>query len=144
MRGRVFAAHNAAFVRRFLVEEFARAGWAVPLGTRNTVCMLNAAHAAWPGAPRRLGALCAERGVARPAVRSARGDAVATAEILRHLLDVALASPRVQSLGRLPWAAQLEAAAVVAWPTEASAATVSDRLGFPDDEPGLVAAGAAP
>jgi DNA polymerase-3 subunit epsilon len=117
LSGRVFCAHNAGIDRRFLLAEFARASWSVPLTSRHTLCTMAAARVEWPGSPSRLGALCAQRGVPLTGPHTALRDALATAGIVRQLLETALASPRARRTGRLPWAAQLEAAALARWPT---------------------------
>jgi DNA polymerase-3 subunit epsilon len=114
--GRVFVAHNAAYTRRFVVSEFERAGWQVPLSSKNSVCTMMTSLATWSGAPRRLGRLCASRGVQLARGRTALSQAVATAKIMGQLLDAAIANPRTRIAGRLPWAAQLEAAALIRWP----------------------------
>ncbi|MDR1426259.1 MAG: hypothetical protein LBJ08_00650, partial [Bifidobacteriaceae bacterium] len=125
MAGRVFTAHNAALDRRFLVAEFARAGWQVPLTSRITLCTMAAAREMWPGSPRRLGPLCRQRGIEPADTRTPSANAFAVVRLVQDLLESALTASRNRRIGRLPWAAQLEAASLVRWPSQAVESVVA-------------------
>lgn len=77
---RVFVAHNAAFDSSFLVNEYARIGYRIPVTDSNTICTLKLAR-------RILGVgglakCCAVCGIDNADAHSALSDAHATAELL--------------------------------------------------------------
>lgn len=83
--GRVIVAHNAAFDVRFLVAEFARAGWPLDLEPEDALCTMT--HARALGAPARLGDCCAHFDVPHDGAHTALGDAEATARLLVRYLE---------------------------------------------------------
>jgi DNA polymerase III subunit epsilon len=85
IRGAVFVAHNAAFDWRFVGGEFGRAG--VPL-TGARLCTVRLARKVVPEVrSRSLDSLTCFFDIAIEARHRAHGDAVATAEVFRRLLD---------------------------------------------------------
>lgn len=85
MDGRVFVAHNATFDWGFVAAELARAGEPVPAVPQ--LCTVKLARRVLPFLPRRsLDHVTAHYGVRITGRHRADGDAVATAEVLRHLL----------------------------------------------------------
>ncbi|MDR1294213.1 MAG: hypothetical protein LBK59_04550 [Bifidobacteriaceae bacterium] len=117
--GRVFTAHNPALDRRFLMAEFDLAAWGVPLESAVTLSTMAESRAMWPGAPRRLSALCQMRGFAIHGGRTAIGNALAVVQIVRHLLTAA--SARSRGVTSLPWDSRLEEAARHRWPNAPAA-----------------------
>ncbi|WP_420634541.1 PolC-type DNA polymerase III [Candidatus Palauibacter sp.] len=88
LSGRVFVAHNAGYDWGFLRAEMRRAGAAVPRGPR--LCTVHMARRLLPGLERRgLDAVADYYGVEIRDRHRARGDAVATAQILVHMLGEA-------------------------------------------------------
>jgi DNA polymerase-3 subunit epsilon len=141
LAGRVFTAHNAAFDRRFLAAEFDSAGWVVPLASTITLCTMTEARATWSGAPRRLGALCSMRGVEVLPGRSALADALAVAELARQLVNAANTGTRHNRSGALPWAAQVEEATRVPWPSiPIEPCPLASRSSRPVADPSLLVA----
>ncbi|MDR1152696.1 MAG: 3'-5' exonuclease [Bifidobacteriaceae bacterium] len=114
LAGRVFTAHNPSLDRRFLLAEFELAGWNVPLASVATLSTMAESRAMWPGAPRRLSALCHMRGFAVHGGRTALGNALAVAQVVRHLLRAA--STRAHGVASLPWDSHLAEAARQPWP----------------------------
>ncbi|WP_420448232.1 PolC-type DNA polymerase III [Candidatus Palauibacter sp.] len=85
LRGRVFVAHNAAYDWGFLRAEMRRTGASVPRGPR--LCTVHMARRLLPGLERRgLDAVADYYGIEISERHRARGDAVATARILVHML----------------------------------------------------------
>jgi DNA polymerase III subunit epsilon len=85
LRGAVFVAHNAAFDWRFVGAEMTRAG--VPLSGR-TLCTVRLARKVVPEIrSRSLDSLSYFFNIPNQARHRAWGDAIATAELLRRLLD---------------------------------------------------------
>ncbi|CAN5793921.1 hypothetical protein BH23GEM9_BH23GEM9_27680 [soil metagenome] len=85
LRGAVFVAHNAAFDWRFVSAELDRAG--VPLSGR-TLCTVRLARKVVPEVrSRSLDSLAFFFNIPNAARHRAYGDAVATAELFRRLLD---------------------------------------------------------
>lgn len=86
LRGRVFVAHNAAFDRRFVWTEAARAG--VHLPAHRVLCTVRLARRLTPHLRRRsLDSLAHHFGVTIAQRHRAMGDAMATAHCLIRLLD---------------------------------------------------------
>lgn len=85
IRGAVFVAHNASFDWRFVAGEFDRAG--VPL-TGSSLCTVRLARKMVPEIrSRSLDSLSCFFNIANEARHRAWGDAVATAEVFRRLLE---------------------------------------------------------
>lgn len=85
IRGAVFVAHNASFDWRFVTGEFHRAG--VPL-TGSSLCTVRLARKVVPELrSRSLDSLSCFFNITNEARHRAWGDAVATAEVFRRLLD---------------------------------------------------------
>ncbi len=85
--GRVFAAHNAPFDRRFLEHAYGACGYEVPLLAPASICTMRAAAALIPHAPRTLVGCCSHVGIDVGQAHEARADAVAAASLLGHLID---------------------------------------------------------
>jgi DNA polymerase III epsilon subunit family exonuclease len=93
--GAVFVAHNAAFDLGMLQHAFARAG--VDYLPAGTACTLDAFRLLEPReASHRLASICARRGIDLAGAHEALGDVVATAALLRVLLDEGIAPETVQ------------------------------------------------
>ncbi len=85
LEGRVFVAHNASYDWRFLGCEMQRARAVLPRGPR--VCTIQLARRLLPGLQRRgLDSLARYYGVEIEERHRARGDAIATALLLNHML----------------------------------------------------------
>jgi DNA polymerase III epsilon subunit family exonuclease len=85
LEGRVFVAHNVSYDWRFLGAEMRRARAVMPRGPR--LCTMQLARRLLPGLTRRgLDSLADYYGVEIVERHRARGDAIATARILIHLL----------------------------------------------------------
>lgn len=85
LEGRVFVAHNVSYDWRFLGAEMQRARSLLPQGPR--LCTLRLARRLIPGLPRGgLDSLADYYGIEIVERHRARGDAIATARILVHLL----------------------------------------------------------
>jgi len=106
--GRTLVAHNASFDLRFLAAELQRAG--VPLAQLplQGVCTMHWAPAFVSSAGRRLGDCCSACGIPHHDAHSAAGDAMATALLLSHYLQVAGGAP--------PWQPTLASARAYPWP----------------------------
>lgn len=88
LEGRVFVGHNVSYDWRFLGAEMRRARSVLPRGPR--LCTLQLARRLIPSLTRRgLDALADYYGIPIVERHRARGDAIATARILIHLLDEA-------------------------------------------------------
>lgn len=88
LAGRVFTAHNARFDWGFVSAEFRRTRGLALLGPR--LCTVRLARALLPELPSRgLDPLMQHFGIRNEARHRARGDALATAELLSHLLAMA-------------------------------------------------------
>ncbi|HEU4569195.1 MAG TPA: 3'-5' exonuclease [Gemmatimonadales bacterium] len=88
LAGRVFTAHNARFDWGFIDAEVKRTRGLALVGTR--MCTVRLARALLPELPSRgLDALQAHFGIPNQARHRARGDALATAELLGRLLEMA-------------------------------------------------------
>jgi len=81
----VFIAHNVGFDYNFIKEEFKNLGYDFEMPT---ICTVKLARKLLPGhASYSLGKLCAELGIAISARHRAAGDALATVELFKLLLD---------------------------------------------------------
>jgi len=88
LRDRVFVAHNAAFDWRFVTHEIQRAAGVQLVG--ETLCTVRLARVLLPQLPRRsLDAVTHYLGIDIGARHRAAGDALATAQVLLRLLQVA-------------------------------------------------------
>ena len=88
LEGRVFVGHNVSYDWRFLGAEMRRARSVLPRGPR--LCTLQMARRLVPGLTRRgLDALADYYGIQIVERHRARGDAIATARVLIHLLGEA-------------------------------------------------------
>lgn len=112
--GRALVAHNARFDLAFLKNEFARAGWDWPNAPH--MCTMQSARKVLPQQPRyTLQACCSTVGVRVSGAHSALGDARATAELLRKLLNPRLQGKKLAEQQQLP-----QQAALVQWPSKPS------------------------
>jgi len=89
LRGRCFVGHNVSFDARFIAAEYARAGLPTTLAAADCLCTMRLSGQLLPGPTKTLEACCAKTGVVNHDAHSALGDARATAELLRHLADLA-------------------------------------------------------
>ena len=93
--GAVFVAHNASFDLAMLRNELARAG--VEYEPAGIACTLDAFRLLEPLADdHRLTSICARRGMALADAHNALGDALATAALLRVLLDKGIAPETIE------------------------------------------------
>lgn len=108
LKGRIPVAHNFSFDMRFLAAEFERAGFQVPLDSRNGLCTMQLAAHFLPTAGR--GLLECRRALGLPDHRahSALHDALAAADLLAYYLTVAGGPP--------PWDHLLADAVRAPWP----------------------------
>lgn len=86
LNGRVVVAHNASFEKRFLSNEFARAGLKLPAEESWLLDTMRAAKRILPGPSHKLAACLENIGVENEAAHTALADADATARLLSHLL----------------------------------------------------------
>lgn len=86
LNGRVVVAHNASFEKRFLSNEFARAGLKLPAEESWLLDTMRAAKRILPGPSHKLAACLKNIGVENEAAHTALADADATARLLSHLL----------------------------------------------------------
>ncbi len=94
LEGAVFAAHNAGFDLAMLQQAFAKAG--LEYRPPATACTLEAYRLLEPLAPNhRLESICKRRGIALQGAHEALGDVLATAALLRLLLDEGIAPETV-------------------------------------------------
>jgi DNA polymerase III subunit epsilon len=98
IHGAVVVGHNLRFDLSFLRSEFTRIDVNVP--ELPTLCTLRLAHRFLPIPTRKLSDCCAELGIAHEAAHSALGDAHATSELLKALIQAAL-DEGVRDLGEL-------------------------------------------
>ena len=82
LNGRVVVAHNASFEKRFLSQEFARAGLQLPEDGTWLLDTLRAAKGILPGPSHKLAACLESIGVTNAAAHTALADADATACLL--------------------------------------------------------------
>jgi DNA polymerase-3 subunit epsilon len=117
LAGRVFAAHNESFDRRFVAAEFDRLGASVPLSKETSLCTMRWGKSIL-GAPGPLGEACGFLGIELAHHHSAFADAVAATRILQAIAAEALADPRTRPRGALPWRDRIAAAdaAAARWP----------------------------
>jgi len=93
--GAVFVAHNADFDLPLVEHAFARAG--IRFRPAGVACTLDAFRLLEPTAPsHRLESLCARHGVALDDAHDARGDVLATVELLRIVLREGVAPETVE------------------------------------------------
>jgi DNA polymerase III epsilon subunit family exonuclease len=93
--GGVFTAHNVEFDLPMLQRAFAEAG--IRYRPESTACTLDAFRVLEPEAPdHRLESLCARHGIALDEAHDALSDALATAGLLRVLLEQGLAPETVE------------------------------------------------
>lgn len=85
LNGRILVAHNAQFERRFLENEFGRAGIQLP-GGNWIVDTQNLSRKLLPGAPMRLSSCLEVIGVKNALAHTALADAVATGQLFAELL----------------------------------------------------------
>ncbi len=91
----VFVAHNAGFDLPMLQNAFARAG--IEYRPAAVACTLEAFRLLEPRAPNhRLESICERRGIVLAGAHQALGDVLATAALLRVLLDEGIAPETVQ------------------------------------------------
>ncbi|MGQ4505951.1 exonuclease domain-containing protein [Dermabacteraceae bacterium P13103] len=107
-RGRTLVAHNAPFDVRFLSAEIRRAGYSLPESPLPSVCTMRWAPHFVKAPSRRLHDLCSACGIDLQNAHSAHGDALATANLLRHYIRSAGSS--------LPWSAVSAEAEQYLWP----------------------------
>lgn len=88
LRGRILVAHNIGFDCGFLSAEFERAGVHFCFSDVPGLDTLDLARQRWPGERASLDACCERVNIPRPAAHSALADALATATLLRHLVDL--------------------------------------------------------
>lgn len=86
LNGRVVVAHNASFEKRFLSNEFARAGLKLPAEDSWLLDTMRAAKRILPGPSHKLAACLEHIGTVNAAAHTALADADATACLLAHLL----------------------------------------------------------
>lgn len=86
LNGRIIVAHNASFEKRFLSNEFARAGLKLPAEGSWLLDTMRAAKRILPGPSHKLAACLENIGVENEAAHTALADADATARLLSHLL----------------------------------------------------------
>jgi DNA polymerase-3 subunit epsilon len=86
LRGRVLAAHNASFERRFIEAELARLGHRPPRLADATLCTMQLAGQLLPVANRSLASCCAACGIELRDAHRAVSDATATARLLSKWL----------------------------------------------------------
>lgn len=85
LEGRIFVAHQVNFDYAFLSAALSKSGFRPPA---RRLCSMRLAKRVSPGlASLRLGHLCAHFGVVNEAPHRAMGDAMATAQLLVHLLN---------------------------------------------------------
>jgi DNA polymerase-3 subunit epsilon len=114
LQGRVFVAHNVRFDLGFVVHEFSRAGWDVPLTIDAALC--TQALSREMAGPARLSEACKAFGVPLASAHHAFDDAVAAVGIFQVALGLRLNDAKVKLSGHLPWDAQLCAASAAQWP----------------------------
>jgi DNA polymerase III subunit epsilon len=96
LAGRLVVAHNALFDLRFLAREFSRAGFPAQLSP--SLCTMRLAPLYFGPGTRSLQALCEFMSIPLDA-HAALGDARATAELLRRMLDSDLRSAPLAGAG---------------------------------------------
>ncbi len=96
----VFTAHNVSFDRRFLNAELERLS--LPTIKNQQLCTLRLARRLLPGLESKgLTALAQFYGIRNEARHRAHGDALATAEVLLHLLKLLTYEHEIETLGQL-------------------------------------------
>lgn len=108
LAGRVVVAHNLRFDGGFLVAEYARHGYRVPLGPHIGLCTMQLASRYLPRAGRSLADCCAALDIVLSDAHRASADAYATAQLLAGYLRMDPGGPR--------WAEELAVAAAHPWP----------------------------
>ena len=84
-KGAIFVAHNAPFDYNFIKAEFASLGYDFE---RQTLCTVKLSRSLLPGhSSYSLGALCEDLGISNDARHRAAGDALATVELFKILLQ---------------------------------------------------------
>jgi DNA polymerase-3 subunit epsilon len=116
LAGRLFVAHGESFDRRFLVEEFNRAGWDVPMSPETSYCTLRGAKQTFGLKGGSLEECCEFLSIDPGTPHHALDDATAAAGVLQAIGTVWLQNPRTALSGRLPWTDQLSSAAWTPWP----------------------------
>jgi DNA polymerase III subunit epsilon len=96
-QNRIFIAHNVSFDYRFIQSEFLSLGAEY---TRDTLCTVRLSRKLIPGYPSySLGKLCNSLGIDNKARHRAEGDALATAQLFNHLLQVKNNHPLYKNKG---------------------------------------------
>lgn len=121
LAGHTVVAHNLHFDAGFLVAEFGKLGFDVPVALGRGLCTMRLADHFLPAAARSLAACRTVAGLPPHQAHSALHDARAAAELLAHYLRLAGSPP--------PWEPLVHEARMAAWPPlpESSAAPVSRR-----------------
>ncbi|MBR7744365.1 DNA polymerase III subunit epsilon [Phycicoccus sp. BSK3Z-2] len=109
LTGRVVVAHNASFDLRFVASELVRAGIALEQLPLDGICTMQWSPAFLNATSRRLADCCRAGGISLVNAHSAIDDALATAALLGHYLDLAQYDP--------PWTDTLAACTAYPWPT---------------------------
>jgi DNA polymerase-3 subunit epsilon len=89
LAGRVVVAHNLGFDVRFLLYEYERLGFSVPLDVEIGLCTMAMSERYLRSSSRSLSACCAAAGIRQGVAHSALHDARAAAELLGHIIRVA-------------------------------------------------------
>lgn len=89
LRNRAIIAHNASFDVSFLVEEIQRAGHTTQISDENYACTLQLSKWALPELPnRKLATILEHLGIPNSQAHSALGDAMATASLLKRMVEL--------------------------------------------------------
>ncbi len=108
LRGRTLVAHNAPFDARFLVAELDRLGLVLPSTPPPFICTMNWSKYFVQAPSRQLKDVCSACGIGLNDAHSARGDAFATAALLKHFIALSGNQP--------PWHQVLDQAEQYLWP----------------------------
>lgn len=89
LRNRAIIAHNASFDVSFLAEEIKRAGYTTQFSDENFACTLQLSKWALPELPnRKLATILEHLGIPNSQAHSALGDALATASLLKMMVQL--------------------------------------------------------
>jgi DNA polymerase-3 subunit epsilon len=109
LTGHTLVAHNLHFDAGFLIAEFGKLGYPVPVAAGRGLCTMRLGGHFLPAAARSLGACRTAAGMAPHRAHSALHDARAAAELMAYYLQRAGSPP--------PWAPLVHEARRVSWPS---------------------------